>query len=98
MPFPSHRTTRRDFLKGTAAVAAVAASAGFWVTGRGAWADPLSPVPSPNEKLNLGIIGVSGRASGNLHEEKDAVAGQNLVALCDVDAKNLERVSSEFPK
>jgi len=38
---------------------------------------------SPNEKLNVAVIGVGCRGRVNL----DAVAGQgeNIVALCDVD-------------
>ena len=93
-------TSRRDLLKGAAA--AGVGFCGFWVGGRGAWADPgraaTGPTTSPNERLNLGIIGVAGRASGNLHEEGDAVAGQNLVALCDVDENRLNDVAGKFPK
>ena len=38
---------------------------------------------SPNEKLNIAVIGIGGRGRTNL----DAVASQNIVALCDVDDK-----------
>ncbi len=48
---------------------------------------------SPGEKLNLGIIGVSGRGAANLQE----VAGENIVALCDVDDNNLEAAAHNFP-
>ena len=34
-----------------------------------------------NERLNIGVIGVGGRGAGDLA----GVAGENIVALCDVD-------------
>ena len=48
---------------------------------------------SPNEKLNLGIIGVANRAAANL----EAVSSQNIVALCDVDDDYLRGASQKFP-
>jgi len=48
---------------------------------------------SPNEKLNLGVIGVAGRGADNLA----AVRHENIVALCDVDLRRAERARSEFP-
>src|SRR6185437_3918283 len=85
---------RRDFVKGSAA-----AGIGFWVAGRGAWARGEAPaiVTSPNEKLNVGFIGTAGRAGADLHD----TAGTglvNVVALCDVDDKNLDRAGQEFSK
>ena len=35
-----------------------------------------------NDKLNIGVVGVAGRGGGNLK----GVSGENIVALCDVDA------------
>jgi predicted dehydrogenase len=93
----SHRTTRRDFLKGAAA-AGVGGLYGFWVTGRGAWADDAVPTTSASERVNLGIIGVAGRAKSNLDEENNAVASQNIVAICDVDQRNLDEAAARFPK
>ena len=40
---------------------------------------------SPNEKLNIGPVGVAGRAGEDLHE----VSSQNIVAICDIDDNNL---------
>src|SRR6478672_11747956 len=40
---------------------------------------------SPNEKLNVGVIGVSNRGAANL----SGVSSQNVVALCDVDDRYL---------
>jgi predicted dehydrogenase len=49
---------------------------------------------SPNEKLNLGIIGTAHRAGDDLHH----VATENIVALCDVDATYLAAAKQQFPK
>lgn len=48
---------------------------------------------SPNNKLNIGIIGVANRGGENLK----AVAGENIVALCDIDSQFLDRAATEFP-
>jgi predicted dehydrogenase len=48
---------------------------------------------SPNEKLNIGQIGVWNRAGANLKE----VSSQNIVALCDVDDNFLSAVSKNYP-
>src|SRR5256885_9282215 len=75
---------RRDFLKKTAfAVAAISAAGGQTSRAK----------ISPGEKLNLGIIGVANRGGENL----SAVAGENIVALCDVDAKYLSAAAQKFP-
>src|SRR5262249_6692203 len=49
---------------------------------------------SPSEKLSIGLIGVGGRGAGNL----DGVKSENIVALCDVDEKNLDKAARNFPK
>jgi predicted dehydrogenase len=48
---------------------------------------------SPNEKLNLGVIGVAGRGGDNLQ----GVSGENIVALCDVDEHRLAGAAQRFP-
>lgn len=75
---PSH-PTRRGFL--TTLLAASSAP----VLLRGA---------SPQEKLNLAIIGCGGRGAGNLAE----VASENIVALCDVNARNLDAAAVRHPR
>lgn len=47
-----------------------------------------------NEKLNIGMIGVSGKGGENIK----GVVGENIVALCDVDGNSLNRVATQFPK
>lgn len=46
-----------------------------------------------NDRLDVGVIGVGGRGGSNL----DAVAGENIVALCDVDSGTLGGAASRFP-
>ena len=46
-----------------------------------------------NEKLNIGVVGVSGRGGGNLK----GVSGENIVALCDVDNARLTGAAKQFP-
>lgn len=73
---------RRQFVKHSAGM-----TAGFWLsttsTGRAA---------GPNEKLNIGAIGVGGRGAGDLA----AVAHENIVAICDVDANRLGNAGQRF--
>lgn len=45
------------------------------------------------DKLNLGIIGAGGRGGGNL----DAVSGENIVAICDIDANMAAGAFQRFP-
>jgi len=76
--------SRRTFLKATAA------GIGFWTAPQGAPAADNSPA----EKLNLAFVGVANRARGNI----EGCAGQNVVALCDVDERYLARAATEFPR
>jgi predicted dehydrogenase len=48
---------------------------------------------SPNSKLNIAVIGASGRGADNL----SSVASENIVALCDVNATALPRAAAKFP-
>lgn len=49
---------------------------------------------SPNEKLNIAAIGAGGQAATDI----GGCAGENIVALCDVDRKRLEERGAKFPK
>ncbi len=79
---------RRQFLRNASAATAVLAVAP-WAPARAAGPRRISP----NEKLNLGVIGVAGRGGDNL----DGVKGQNIVALCDVDRTRLGAAAARFP-
>jgi predicted dehydrogenase len=48
---------------------------------------------SPNDKLNIGVIGVAGQGKFSI----DNLANQNIVALCDIDDKNLAAAAQRFP-
>jgi predicted dehydrogenase len=72
----SKRTTRRDFLKHSAAV-----GAGFWALGG---LEVQAKPAGPNDRVNVAVIGCGGQGGHDLGQ----VAGTNLaniVALCDVD-------------
>ena len=72
-------TTRRDFLKGAAAAAAIT------IVPRSVLAGPGT---SPGDKLNHAVIGCGGMGRGHLgYVKKDK--GANLAAVCDVDSKRL---------
>ena len=58
------------------------------------WVMASAAQGSPNEKLNLAVIGVSGQGGSNL----GAVSGENIAALCDIDENNLAAAAKRFPK
>ncbi len=78
-------TTRRSFLKRTASSTLVAASMLRFPF--------IAKAQSPNSKLRIASIGVNGRAAENLA----GVAGENIVALADVDANSLDGALKKFP-
>src|SRR6185369_8975828 len=78
--------TRRKFLQKTALSAT-----GLWLAAR---QTGFGATVSPNEKLNIGVIGTSGRAGEDLRE----VSGENIVALCDVDDDRLQAAAVHYPK
>jgi predicted dehydrogenase len=49
---------------------------------------------SPNEKLNIASIGAGGRAASDIM----GCMTENIVALCDPDSKNAERMFKQFDK
>jgi len=50
---------------------------------------------APSEKLNIGSIGVGGMQGGN---DVRSVSGENIYALCDVDANHLDKTGAKYPK
>ena len=69
--------------------ASTAVGTGFWLgTATSARA------ASANEKLNVACIGVGGQGGGN----GNAVSGENIVAVCDVDEKRAGENLTRFPK
>ena len=76
---------RRDFLK-------LSALAGTWLLLPGC-SSTTARRYSANEKLNVGVIGVGGKGSS----DTVGVAGENLVALCDVDDQRAAGTYKRFP-
>lgn len=74
--------TRRSFLGSSLASAALVTGHPFHILGR------------RNQKLRIGVIGVANRGRANL----DGVAGEEIVALCDVDERYLKAAARRFPK
>src|SRR5262245_14841678 len=80
----TRRATRRTFLKATAAAGAALAAPAL-LSARGA-----------DEQLHVAMIG-PGRAGGANLREIEKV-GENIVALCDVDSKAIDRAAVNHPK
>ena len=84
----SIRLNRRQFLQRSALAAGAATVAGGVVLP--AW----SKAKSPNDRLNVAVVGVAGRGGANL----GGVRSENIVGLCDVDANHLARAQGQFPR
>ena len=85
----SYHSDRREFLR----QAMLAGTTLPWVSK--AWAEEKQEASkSPNEKLRVGVVGVAARGRSNLN----GVAGEEVVALCDIDAQRLEQAATDFPK
>jgi predicted dehydrogenase len=50
--------------------------------------------PGANERLNLGVIGAGGRGADDIEELK----GENIAALCDVDAERAAATFAKYPQ
>jgi predicted dehydrogenase len=82
----SHRFTRREMLRNSAlAGITVCATGVIRAAGR---------EPAPSERLNVAGIGIGGRGAADV----GGVASENIVALCDVDAKRAAPTLKRFPK
>lgn len=80
--------SRRSFLRrGTAAVAAFSIVPGS-VLGKS------HGYTAPSDKLNIAGVGIGGMGFTNLKN----MAGENIVALCDVDWKYSKKVFERFPE
>ncbi|RPI84004.1 MAG: gfo/Idh/MocA family oxidoreductase, partial [Planctomycetaceae bacterium] len=79
--------SRRAFLEQTTAASLI--SAGLYVGG-----SPARASQSANEKLNIAAVGVANKGGHNI----DELAGQNFVALCDVDENYLTQWGEKHPQ
>ncbi|WP_153556161.1 Gfo/Idh/MocA family protein [Roseimaritima sediminicola] len=80
----SFTPNRRNFLQ-----AAGAATSTFMILKSGS-----ARTYAANEKLNIASIGAGGRAAGDIQ----AVASENIVALCDVDQNRAAAMFNKFPQ
>ena len=80
------RTSRRQFLGEAAGTIGAFTIVPRYVLGAGQ--------PAPSEKLNIAGVGIGGQGGGNI----DAVSGENIVALCDVDMRRGGGSFGKFPK
>jgi len=77
--------SRRKFLQSTVVAAASTATMhGF---------PAIISTRSPNDKLNIVIIGAGGRGRGNMR----GVSSENIIALCDVNSAALEAARETAP-
>ncbi len=81
----NRQMNRRSFIKQSAVM-----GSGFTILNSGI----LRAGNSPNNKLNIAVIGVGGRGNASIK----GVKGENIVALCDVNEKNLDKAAKQFPK
>lgn len=85
MTFPSFPVSRRQFLQASAAAAA------FQVVPRRVLGLGEKP---PGEKLDIAGIGIGGQGAGDLR----SMAGENIVALCDVDWTKAAKTFAAYPR
>jgi predicted dehydrogenase len=81
--------SRREFIR-----QALAAGTATLTAARAIAPNFALAAPSPNEKLNIGCIGVGGQGEYNLN----SVASENIVALCDIDSQRLAKAAERFPQ
>ena len=85
-PMVRHPITRRQFIYYSALAASASALTGY--------ARPKPRPVSPNEKLNIAVIGCGGKGGSDLR----FCSSENIIALCDVTDTPLERARQNFPK
>ena len=78
--FGPPRFSRRRFLESCTTAGVTLLAAPAWLRGK-----------SLNEKLNVAFVGVGGKGESNL----GGLAGENIVALCDVDENTLNKAAAK---
>ncbi len=81
----SSPSTRRGFLKTSAALGGAFILPRFSIGKSG---------PSANSKVNIAFVGVGNMGRGNLTQ----TGGENVVALCDIDARELAKTKQSYPR
>ena len=80
----STKISRRNFMKGVSA-----STAGLLILPSGT----LFGQNTPNNKLNVALIGTWGRAEAHFQ----GLQNENVVALCDVNVEHLDFGKQQFP-
>ncbi|MGB3548223.1 MAG: Gfo/Idh/MocA family oxidoreductase, partial [Saprospiraceae bacterium] len=83
---PTSASRRKFIVQGGTALAGFTIVPRYVLGGKG--------YTAPSDKLNIVGIGVGGKGTSNL----EALASQNIVALCDVDYARAEESFKRFPK
>lgn len=93
----ANEISRRLFLKQALAASAATAIPAFW-TPLSAKTMPANPFISPNDRVNLALIGIGFRG-GEIAKELYNTGLCNIVALCDVDmgAPHTQEIMNMFP-
>lgn len=91
----SREMNRRLFIKSAAAMGVTAGT--FGLSGCAqvtqAFAKPAIKRISPNEKLNIGVVGTFHRAAENIRQ----IEHENIVAITDVDQTYLDQAAKRIP-
>jgi predicted dehydrogenase len=86
----SQNTSRRQFIKTSAAVTAGTLGSGYWIADRAAAASK-----SPNERVAFACVGITGKGG---EDSNDAARLGDVVAVCDIDSRHLADATRRFPK
>ena len=78
------RTSRREMLKKSTL------AGGLWLVG----SSVRRTVGSPNDKLNVAVVGIGGQGRANLNAVGRT---ENIIALCDVDDERAGNAYQRFP-
>src|SRR5688572_28059649 len=79
--------TRRQFVRTSAAVAAVGATAPYWHT------SAVEAADAKNNRPLLGAIGLGGQGTGDANRARNY---GDIVAVCDVQRQHAERAKEQF--
>ncbi len=94
-PTAPFQISRRSFIRRCSATAAASGLPLWFVERELARAqEPVKP-PSPNDRPAVALVGCGGMGTG---DAKDARRFGEIVAVCDVDQKHLDRAVAEFTK
>ncbi len=92
-PMHDHSPSRRSLLKGAASAAALLSLPRPGSAQPGASVRRPRVIP-PGEKLNIACVGCGGKGQSDV----EALSGENIVALCDVDWSKAKAIAAKFPE